>query len=61
MLELARLGAGIMHSRSVEFAKKYNIAIKTSVLGEKGLNFIPNIYFVDDNILDVYLCSKVIF
>lgn len=25
MLELARLGAGVLHSRSVEFAKKYNV------------------------------------
>lgn len=27
MLELARLGAGVLHSRSVEFAKKYNIRL----------------------------------
>lgn len=27
MLELARLGAGVMHSRSVEFAKKYGIRV----------------------------------
>jgi len=27
MLELARLGAGVLHSRSVEFAKKFNIKI----------------------------------
>ena len=27
MLELASLGAGVMHSRSIEFAKKYNVPI----------------------------------
>ncbi|MBP8082904.1 MAG: aspartate kinase [Spirochaetes bacterium] len=27
MLELARLGAGVLHSRSVEFGKKYNVRI----------------------------------
>lgn len=27
MLELASLGAGVMHSRSIEFGKKYNVAI----------------------------------
>lgn len=27
MLELASLGAGVMHSRSIEFAKKYGVAI----------------------------------
>lgn len=27
MLELASLGAGVMHSRSIEFAKKYNVQI----------------------------------
>lgn len=27
MLELARLGAGVLHSRSVEFAKKYNVKL----------------------------------
>jgi aspartate kinase len=27
MLELASLGAGVMHSRAIEFGKKYNVAI----------------------------------
>jgi aspartate kinase len=27
MLELARLGAGVLHSRSVEFARKYNVVL----------------------------------
>lgn len=28
MLELASMGAGVMHSRSIEFAKKYNVHIR---------------------------------
>src|SRR6266436_4153205 len=28
MLELASLGAGVMHSRSIEFAKKYNVPVQ---------------------------------
>lgn len=28
MLELASLGAGVLHSRSIEFAKKYNVPIR---------------------------------
>src|SRR5439155_24373258 len=28
MLELASLGAGVMHSRSIEFAKKYGVPIQ---------------------------------
>ncbi len=27
MLELASLGAGVMHNRSIEFAKKFNVPI----------------------------------
>ena len=27
MLELASLGAGVMHTRSIEFAKKFNVPI----------------------------------
>ncbi|HNX25651.1 MAG TPA: aspartate kinase, partial [Spirochaetota bacterium] len=38
MLELARLGAGVLHSRSVEFAKKYNIRlhVRSSFSFEEG-------------------------
>ncbi len=38
MLELARLGAGVLHSRSVEFAKKYGVRlhVKSSFSYEKG-------------------------
>lgn len=38
MLELASLGAGVLHSRSVEFAKKFSVPIhvRSSATGEPG-------------------------
>lgn len=38
MLELASLGAGVMHSRSIEFAKKFGVPIhvRSSFSGEEG-------------------------
>lgn len=43
MLELARLGAGVLHSRSVEFSKKYNINIhvRSSFNYEEGTIVMP--------------------
>ncbi len=43
MLELARLGAGVLHSRSVEFAKKFNIKItvRSSFNNEEGTIVMP--------------------
>jgi len=43
MLELARLGAGVLHSRSVEFAKKYNIKlhVRSSYSFEEGTIVMP--------------------
>ncbi len=43
MLELARLGAGVLHSRSVEFAKKYNvkITVRSSFNYEEGTVVMP--------------------
>ncbi|HPS87977.1 MAG TPA: aspartate kinase [Spirochaetota bacterium] len=43
MLELARLGAGVLHSRSVEFAKKYNIRlhVRSSFSFEEGTIVMP--------------------
>ncbi|MBN2402839.1 MAG: aspartate kinase [Spirochaetes bacterium] len=43
MLELARLGAKVLHSRSVEFAKKYNVRIhvKSSFNYEEGTIVMP--------------------
>lgn len=43
MLELARLGAAVLHSRSVEFAKKYNIRlhVRSSFNYEEGTIVMP--------------------
>jgi aspartate kinase len=43
MLELARLGAKVLHSRSVEFSKKYNVRIhvKSSFNYEEGTIVMP--------------------
>ncbi|HOW82308.1 MAG TPA: aspartate kinase [Spirochaetota bacterium] len=43
MLELARLGAGVLHSRSVEFSKKYNIRlhVRSSFNYEEGTIVMP--------------------
>jgi len=43
MLELARLGAKVLHSRSVEFAKKYNIRliVRSSFNYEEGTVVMP--------------------
>jgi aspartate kinase len=37
MLELASLGAGVMHSRAVEFGKKYNVVIRVRPSGSDEL------------------------
>ena len=43
MLELSRLGASVLHSRSVEFAKKYNIRlhVRSSFSLEQGTIVMP--------------------
>jgi aspartate kinase len=43
MLELARLGAKVLHSRSVEFAKKYNVRlhVRSSFNAEAGTIVMP--------------------
>ncbi len=43
MLELARLGAGVLHSRSVEFAKKYNVRlhVRSSYSFDEGTIVMP--------------------
>jgi aspartate kinase len=43
MLELARLGAGVLHSRSVEFAKKYSIRlhVRSSFNDNEGTIVMP--------------------
>ncbi|MFK7770272.1 MAG: aspartate kinase [Mariniblastus sp.] len=44
MLELASLGAGVMHSRSVEFGKKFNVPIHV----RSSLSDVPGSLIVDD-------------
>jgi len=43
MLELASLGAGVLHSRSVEFGKKYNVVIhvRSSFHFSEGTRVVP--------------------
>ena len=43
MLELARLGAGVLHSRSVEFAKKYSVRlhVRSSFNYDEGTIVMP--------------------
>jgi len=43
MLELASLGAGVLHSRSVEFGKKYNVIIhvRSSFHFSEGTRVVP--------------------
>ena len=43
MLELASLGAGVMHSRSIEFAKKYSVPIhvRSSLTDVPGTMILP--------------------
>ncbi|MEM7784533.1 MAG: aspartate kinase [Planctomycetota bacterium] len=45
MLELASLGAGVMHSRSVEFGKKFNVPIHV----RSSLSDVPGSLIVDDS------------
>ena len=45
MLELASLGAGVLHSRSVEFGKKFNVPIHV----RSSLSDVPGSVIVDDS------------
>lgn len=45
MLELASLGAGVMHSRSIEFGKKFNVPIHV----RSSLSDVPGSVIVDDS------------
>ncbi len=53
MLELARLGAGVLHSRSVEFAKKHNIrlTVRSSFNYEEGTIVMPKEEMVEKFII----------
>jgi aspartate kinase len=48
MLELASLGAGVMHSRSIEFGKKFNVAIHV----RSSLSDAPGSLIVDHSYTD---------
>ena len=56
MLELASLGAGVLHSRSVEFAKKYNVVIhvRSSFTFSEGTLVLP-----EDQIMEKLLVTGV--
>ncbi len=53
MLELSRLGAGVLHSRSVEFAKKYGvkITVRSSFNYEEGTVVMPKEEMVEKYIV----------
>ncbi|MCL2330639.1 MAG: aspartate kinase [Phycisphaerae bacterium] len=50
MLELASLGAGVMHSRSMEFGKKYNVPIhvRSSLTDTKGTMIVAETKGMED-------------
>jgi aspartate kinase len=56
MLELARLGAAVLHSRSVEFAKKHNIRlhVRSSFNYEEGTIVMPK-----EELMEKYVISGV--
>ncbi len=56
MLELARLGAAVLHSRSVEFAKKHNIRlhVRSSFNYEEGTIVMPK-----EEMMEKYVISGV--
>jgi aspartate kinase len=56
MLELARLGAAVLHSRSVEFAKKYNIRlhVRSSFNYDEGTIVMPK-----EELMEKYVISGV--
>jgi aspartate kinase len=50
MLELASLGAGVMHSRSIEFGKKYNVPIhvRSSLTDTEGTMIVAETRGMED-------------
>jgi aspartate kinase len=55
MLELASMGAGVMHSRSIEFAKKYDVPlmVRSSFSDAEGTWIVPDA----DWMKDVVVCG----
>src|SRR4029077_17443207 len=58
MLELASLGAGVMHSRSIEFAKKFDVPlqVRSSFSDVEGTWIVPE----TDWMRDVVVCGAAI-
>ncbi|MCE9533596.1 MAG: aspartate kinase [Planctomycetes bacterium] len=58
MLELASMGAGVMHSRSIEFAKKYDVPImvRSSFSDAEGTWIVPEAAWMKD----VVVCGAAI-
>jgi aspartate kinase len=59
MLELASVGAGVMHSRSIEFAKKYDVPlmVRSSFTDTEGTWIVPETAWMRD--IDVCGCAMV--
>ncbi len=51
MLELASMGAGVMHSRSIEFAKKFNVPlqVRSSFSDVQGTWIVPEAAWMHNN------------
>lgn len=60
MLELSRLGAGVLHSRSVEFAKKYNIRlhVRSSYSMDSGTFVMPKEEMMEQFIISGVTAKK---
>ncbi len=60
MLELARLGAGVLHSRAVEFAKKYNVRlhVRSSYSYEEGTIVMPGEEMVEKFVISGVTAKK---
>ncbi|MBM4069403.1 MAG: aspartate kinase [Planctomycetes bacterium] len=58
MLELASVGAGVMHSRSIEFAKKFNVPlqVRSSFSDTEGTWIVPEAEWMSD----VVVCGAAI-
>ncbi|MDY6934658.1 MAG: aspartate kinase [Spirochaetota bacterium] len=56
MLELARLGANVLHSRAVEFAKKYNVRlhVRSSLSYDEGTIVMPR-----EGVMEKYVISGI--
>ena len=60
MLELARLGAGVLHSRSVEFAKKYGVKlhVRSSFEDIEGTIVMPREEMVEKFVINGVTAKK---